>query len=102
MPGRLRKREATQTLTFEVFDLDLDDTDRQQLAADPRGFLNSLLQEEGQQVNGLLMDDDEKFQTSNGFGVTTTTVWHCTAPPAKVSRWITIVSGAADGDDGDR
>jgi hypothetical protein len=105
MPDKLRRTGETRTLTFEVFDLELDDTDRQHLAADPRGFLNNLLQEEGQQVNGLLVDDDEKFQAPNDSGAVglTTTVWHCTAPPNKVSRWITIVSGAADDDgDGDR
>jgi hypothetical protein len=103
MPGRLRRTDETQMLTFEVFDLELDDTDRQQLAADPRGFLNNLLQEEGQEVNGLLMDEDEKFRPNSlGAAALPPTVWHCTAPPSRASRWITIVPGAAnDGGDDD-
>jgi hypothetical protein len=82
---------------FEVFDLELGDTDRQQLAADPRGFLNNLLQEEGQQVNQLLMDDDEKFRPdSSGVAAGTPSVWHCTAPPDKASKWITVISAVAN------
>jgi len=98
MPGRLRATHETQTMTFEVFNLDLDDEGRQQLAADPRGFLNNLLQEEGQQVNGLLVDDDLKFKTENGTtsAALPPSVWHCTSPPDKASRWITIVPGVTD------
>ncbi len=102
MAGKLKKQDASHELTFEVFDLDLDDDDRQRLADDPRGFLTKLLQEEGQTVNGLLMESDEKFQKPDGSASVTggpslpPSVWHCTAPPEKRSKWITIVPGVAD------
>lgn len=99
MPSKLKKREQTQTLTFEIYDLELDDYDRQRMAEDPRGFFTSLLEEEGQVVNDLLVAADEKFLAPDGdtsaapggTHVPTPTTWHCTSPPDMRSKWITII-----------
>jgi hypothetical protein len=94
MVARLRKRDKTETLTFEVFNLELDEADHQRLAEDPRGFLGSLLESEGATVNGLYLESDESFQT---IGTAErprgdTTVWHCVRPPDMRSNYIVVVS----------
>jgi hypothetical protein len=102
MAGKLKKQEESQTLTFEVFDLELDDDDRQRLSDDPRGFLTNLLIEEGQTVNDLLVTSDvAKFLDpygSSGVNASprTSSIWHCTEPRSLRSKWITIIMGAPD------
>jgi hypothetical protein len=91
---RLKKRDKTETLTFEVFDLELDDADHELLAEDPRGFFISLLEEEGATVNGLFLESDETFQLIGEAARRrggTTSVWHCTSPPAMRSRRIVVI-----------
>ena len=110
MASKLRKREKTETLEFEVFELDLDDDERRRLADDPRGFLTNLLKEEGQVVNDLLVAADDKFLKPDGTSTdvvvtdgndvgndirtdaagATSSVWHCTKPRSMRSKWITI------------
>jgi hypothetical protein len=87
MAGKLKRRAETETLTFEVFDLDLDDDDRQRLSDDPRGFLSNLLQEEGATVNGLMLESDEEYKTSDGNGALGLEAWHIRSGPAK-SGWL--------------
>jgi hypothetical protein len=101
MAGKLKKQDGTETLTFEVFDLDLDDNDRQRLADNPREFLTNLLAEEGQLVNDLLVSSDDKFLGPDGTDPGTSTratasMWHCAGPPDKRSKWITVLSEADD------
>jgi hypothetical protein len=93
MAGKLKKQEKTETLTFEVFELDLDEDDRQRLADNPRGFFTDLLKEEGQTVNDLLVAADEVFKKEipGGGPSLPPTVWHCTAPPHRKSSWMTVV-----------
>jgi len=88
MAGKMKKQDETRTLEFEVFDLDLNDDELQQLAADPRGFLGNLLEEEGQTVNDLLITSDDKFLAATS----TPSTWHCTSPPNMKSKWITIIA----------
>jgi len=90
MAGRLKRRDETETLTFEIFDLALDYEDRQRLSDDPRGFLSNLLQEEGATVNGLLLESDDEFKTSDGLGFGgggSLQIWHIRSGPAK-SGWM--------------
>ena len=105
MAGKLKRQEGTETLSFEVFDLDLDDADRQTLADNPRKFLDGLLKEEGQKVNALLMESDDKFlkpdATSAGVTPLPPTLWHCTSPPTHASKWITLVPGGTHLEDGE-
>jgi hypothetical protein len=94
MAGKLKQRAETEELTFEVFDLDLDNDDRKQLSEDPRAFFTNLLDDEGAEVNELLIGSDEKILTELG---TTTPppnppeLWHCTAPASKASKWLVIM-----------
>jgi hypothetical protein len=98
---KLKQRADTETLTFEVFDLDLDEHEQQQLAEDPRGFLTDMLEGEGQVVNDLLVAANDKFMKPDGsdstLGVVSPTpphppsVWHCVSPESMKSKWITIV-----------
>jgi hypothetical protein len=99
MTARLKKRDETETLTFEVFDLELDDADRRRLAEDPRGFLNSLLEAEGATVNGLFLESDETFQMAGTVEhrPKTTSVWHCVSPPSMRSRRIVVTQGLTIG-----
>ena len=111
MASKLKKRDKTETLEFEVFELDLDGDEQQQLADDPRGFLTNLLKEEGQVVNDLLVAADEKFLKPDGATTdvvvtdgtdvrtdvrtdaagATTSIWHCKSPASMRSKWITII-----------
>lgn len=90
-PGtnRLRKRRDTVTLTFAVYDLELDDQSRREMAADPEQFLRTAIEAEGQAVNGIIMDSAVKLSADGT--MPEPQVYHCEAPPRFVSKWITIV-----------
>ena len=70
MATKLNRRAETEDLTFEIFDLDLDENEQAQLADDPRGFLTELLEAEGQVVNELLVSADEMFLKPDGSNLT--------------------------------
>lgn len=99
--ARIVKRDDPVTLTFDVFDLELSDYEREQLVEDPRAFLTALLDSEQQTVNDLLVASDERFKTLKPDGATATpgggthvptpSTWHCTSPASMRSKWITII-----------
>lgn len=87
MGGKLKLRDGTETPTLEVFDLYLDDDDRQRLSDDPRGFFSSLLREEGQTVNALMLESDEEYKLPDAGGPLGLEAWHIRSGPAK-SGWM--------------
>ena len=96
MAKRLKRQEGViEVRAYEVFELELDDADRADLAKDPTGFLRKVIEDEGQPINALYMD--EKFLTPNGgsdlgAGPPIVRTFHCIAPPEAKSAYITIVS----------
>jgi hypothetical protein len=100
---RFKRRDEVQVMEFEVFDLDLDDSEKEQLRRDPAGFLKRvIIEDELPAMNALYVDD--KFLgpdgTSGTLGVTPPVpqVYHCIRPPASASKYITIVHASGDPD----
>lgn len=53
--GALKKVGEETTEVYEL-DLELDDSAREELEADPRGFIKRFLESQGHKVNGLTLD----------------------------------------------
>jgi hypothetical protein len=92
MANRLRK-VGEETVTFDVYEVYLDPDVDTNIFDDPIGSIRDLIKAEGLEINSLAMDD---VYLKNGGAAATgppppPTVWHCVSPPAKKSKWITIV-----------
>lgn len=89
--GRTRLRKVgEETLTFDVFEFDVDPDDEADFDKDPLAAIREIIEAEGFEINSIAMD--EKMLT-DGFGKTraTASTWHCTSPPEKASKWITVI-----------
>src|SRR3954464_2299806 len=90
--GRARLRKVgEETLTFDVFKVDVDPDDEADFRKDPFASIREAIEAEGFDINSLAMD--EKMLTAEGDGaLATASTWHCTSPPDKKSKWITVLS----------
>lgn len=95
MANTLKMSSNKETLRFEKFDLELDDAGKAAFKKDPEGFLRKLISDAGFANNGMMMDLKFLKPETTGGGVASPApepqVYHCEAPPHRVSKWITIV-----------
>jgi hypothetical protein len=94
MVAKLTKQTDQITMTFEVFDLELDAPSQKDMAADPAGFLRKAIADAGAAPpNRIVVDDRIKDEVGDG-GVTDPPrprVFHCVSPAEHASTYITIV-----------
>lgn len=89
--GRL-KLVGHISLDFEVYELEeLDDTARQALNADPFTVMRGYIEDTGQAVNGMYMDEIMLKASPDGGAPPPPTQWHCESPGPHFSKWISIV-----------
>jgi hypothetical protein len=86
---RLRKREDPEAWVVDVFDLELDEASRAEIAADPSGFFRSLIESEGIPVNGLMIDDKMLNGEEQELGVIVTA--HIRSPRELKSHVMTTI-----------
>ena len=84
------KVARTVTATFEIFEPTFDKQDAALVASDPTSFFRNMLKTWGIPINGLFLDHKLLKSGINENVLRGTTVWHCTAPPAKASETIII------------
>jgi hypothetical protein len=93
MVAKLTKQTDQLTMTFEVFDLELDAQSRKDMAADPAGFLRKAIADAGAAApNRIAVDDRFKDDVGDGGAPEPRPrVFHCVSPAEHASTYITIV-----------
>jgi hypothetical protein len=99
MPVKLTRAANVETLTVEVFDLELDDQSRTEMAANPAAFIRKAIEEAGLPApNGVTVDETLGtmiIADSHGGAPPPPPkpmVLHVVSPQDKASRYITIVA----------
>jgi hypothetical protein len=79
-------------MAFEVFELELDAESRAEMAKDPPMSLRKLIESEGIEVRGLMMDV-KMLAPKELTGAPVCHVYHCVSPDHMVSSHISICGG---------
>ncbi|MGW1871186.1 hypothetical protein ACWCPS_37310 [Streptomyces mauvecolor] len=80
-------KAGTEKPTFSVFTLQADDKELTEMRADPAGFFERLLRENGIPINDLCISTRVSSPVATE---TTTSIWHCEAPENMKSRTIVV------------
>ena len=94
MPVKLTRAANVETLTVEVFDLELDDQSRAEMAANPAAFIRKAIAEAGLPApNGVAVDETlgTMIIAASHEPPPKPMVLHVVSPQEKASRYITIV-----------
>lgn len=87
--ANLKKTEDLTAMVFEVFELEVEESDRAELAADPSKFMTDLLKGEGVTPKAVMMDEKMLKPDPTATGIVCR-VYHCKWPADQASHTITV------------